>query len=288
VRARLKGREYRQFNELAKRLESGVDDSQHPDEQPPPTLLDTAIGIWDDLVGKNLEVRTRRNFLILAGTTVTVGGIGFALYEGLGDRPPEVEELPPAAGGNNAEAFSLTWLPEVLEGAGLKVAEQPGWRTRGRGDFGTIKGVMCHHTAGPAHGNMPSLGVITNGRADSPGPFAQLGLGRDGTFFVVAAGRANHAGQGMWQGISTGNSSFIGIEAENTGRSDDPWPPVQLYAYQRGVAAILKKIGANATMCCGHKEYALPPGRRDDPSFDMTNFRTQVASIMAGTTPDPP
>jgi len=184
-------------------------------------------------------------------------------------------------------AFSLTWLPEVLEDAGLKVAEQPGWRTRGRGEMDTVKGVICHHTSGSAHGIMPSLGVITNGRPDLAGPLAQLGLGRDGTFFVVAAGRCNHAGRGMWQGLSTGNSNFIGIEAENTGSANDPWPAVQLDAYQRGVAAILKKIGANAIMCCGHKEYALPHGRKDDPSFDMIDFRAQVASILAGSAPDP-
>jgi peptidoglycan hydrolase-like protein with peptidoglycan-binding domain len=182
-------------------------------------------------------------------------------------------------------AFSLTWLAEVLEEAGLKVAEQPGWRTRGRGDVGAIKGVMCHHTAGSANGIMPSLNIITNGRSDLPGPLAQLGLGRDGTWFVVAAGRANHAGRGAWQGITTGNMSFIGIEAENTGGSNDPWPAVQLDAYRRGVAALLKKIGANAIMCCGHKEYALPRGRKPDPSFDMNDFRTQVAAIMAGTAP---
>ena len=121
-------------------------------------------------------------------------------------------------------AFSLTWLAEVLEDAGLKVAEQPGWRTRGRGDVGTIRGVMCHHTAGPLNGIMPSLGIVTNGRPDLAGPLAQLCLGRDGTFFVVAAGRANHAGMGNWQGITSGNSSFIGIEAENTGLANDPWP----------------------------------------------------------------
>src|ERR1041385_5319638 len=113
--------------------------------------------------------------------------------------------------------FSLVWLAEVLEDAGLKVAEQPGWRTRGRGDVGPTKGVICHHPAGPPTGIMPSLGTITNGRPGLTGPLAQLGLGRDGTFFVVAAGRANHAGAGDWQGVSTGNSSFIGIEAENTG-----------------------------------------------------------------------
>jgi peptidoglycan hydrolase-like protein with peptidoglycan-binding domain len=184
-------------------------------------------------------------------------------------------------------AFSLTWLAEVLEDAGLKVAEQPGWRNRGRGEMGTVRGVMCHHTAVPATGIMPSLGIITSGRSDLPGPLSQLALGRDGTFFVVAAGRSNHAGGGMWQGLSSGNSSFIGIEAENTGGANDPWPAVQLDAYRRGVAALLKKIGANAIMCCGHKEYALPQGRKPDPSFDMFEFRQQVAAIMAGTAPLP-
>jgi peptidoglycan hydrolase-like protein with peptidoglycan-binding domain len=188
-------------------------------------------------------------------------------------------------------AFSLTWLPTVLLDAGLKVAEQPGWQTRGRGDVGTIAGVICHHTGGRRDGIMPSLSVVTNGRPDLPGPLSQLCLGRDGTFFVVAAGRCNHAGAGNWQGISTGNGSFIGIEAENTGQTTgpnaDPWPEVQLDAYRRGVAAILTKIGANAIMCCGHREYALPMGRKSDPTLDMNEFRRQVAAIMAGTAPLP-
>jgi len=188
-------------------------------------------------------------------------------------------------------AFSLTWLPKVLLDAGLRVAEQPGWKTRGRGDVGTIRGIICHHTAGAKTGNMPSLGVVTNGRDDLPGPLSQLCLGRDGTFFVVAAGRCNHAGAGNWQGLTSGNSSFIGIEAENTGKLEgpnaDPWPSVQLDAYRRGVAAILTKLRANAIMCCGHKEYALPVGRKPDPTFDMEDFRRQVATIMAGTAPLP-
>lgn len=184
--------------------------------------------------------------------------------------------------------FSLTWLAKVLLDAGLKVAEQPGWKDRGRGDVGAIKGVICHHTAGPRNGNMPSLGIIINGRSDLPGPLSQLALGRDGTYFVVAAGRCNHAGAGNWQGFTAGNTNFIGIEAENTGEANDrPWPGVQLDAYRRGVAAILTKIGADAIMCAGHKEYALPPGRKDDPDFDMNDFRHQVAAIMAGNAPAP-
>ena len=93
------------------------------------------------------------------------------------------------------------------------------------------------------------------------------------------------------QGLTAGNTNFIGIEAENTGFTSgpkaDPWPSVQMDAYRRGVAAILKKIRANAIMCCGHKEYALPMGRKNDPDFDMGDFRSQVSAIMAGIAPDP-
>src|SRR5688572_9638222 len=130
---------------------------------------------------------------------------------------------------------SLIWLPSVLKEASLKVATAPGWEDRGRGDVGEIFGVICHHTAGSRNGNMPSLNLLVKGRPDLPGPLSQLGLGRDGTFYVIAAGRCNHAGPGLWQGLTNGNSNFIGIEAENTGRSDNfLCPQVQEEAYHRG------------------------------------------------------
>jgi peptidoglycan hydrolase-like protein with peptidoglycan-binding domain len=183
-------------------------------------------------------------------------------------------------------AHSLTWLPDVLKTAGLKVSLVDGWENRGRVDVGRIFGVICHHTAGPRDGNMPSLHTLINGRPDLSGPLAQLGLGRDGTYFVIAAGRANHAGEGIWKGMKNGNSNFIGIEAENTGLSNDnPWPAVQMDAYHRGVAAILQHIGQGADFCAGHKDYA--PGRKPDPSFNMDDFRAAVAAIMNGTVPAP-
>jgi N-acetyl-anhydromuramyl-L-alanine amidase AmpD len=106
-------------------------------------------------------------------------------------------------------------------------------------------------------------------------------LGRDGTYAVVAAGRAWHAGAGAWKGVVQGNAQMIGIEAENQGNGHDPWPYAQLDAYHRGVAAILKHIGAPAEMCCAHKEYALPQGRKSDPAgIDMDDFRQAVAALM--------
>jgi hypothetical protein len=190
--------------------------------------------------------------------------------------------------------FSLTWLRDVLKDAGLKVSPVNGWEDRGLGDVGDIVGVICHHTGvkNPKRENMPTLTSLRKGRKAEPGlsalpgPLAQLGLGRDGTFFLIAAGRAAHAGPGQFKGAS-GNRRFIGIEAENEGTTSDQWPAIQLEAYQRGVAAILKHLNKDSTFCCGHKEYA--PGRKDDPSFDMQQFRASVKGFIDGTLePSPP
>jgi peptidoglycan hydrolase-like protein with peptidoglycan-binding domain len=183
---------------------------------------------------------------------------------------------------------SLIWLPRILKDAGLKVSPVEGWEERGRGDVGATCGVICHHTATSSGGNMPTLGTLIKGRDDLPGPLSQLGLGRDGTFYVIAAGRCNHAGPGIWQGLRSGNSNFIGIEAENTGGSGDPWPKVQMEAYARGVSAILKHIGKGPEACAGHKEWALPVGRKNDPSFSMIDFRERVALLMGDDAPPPP
>jgi len=161
-----------------------------------------------------------------------------------------------------------------------------GWQTRGHGDVGKIQGVLCHHTCGPADGDIRDLHVLVDGRSDLAGPLCNLGLARSGVFWVVAAGKAWHAGIGIWQGIRDGNAHMIGIEAENIGTSDkkgnpiEPWPDVQLDAYKRGCAAILKHIGEQSIMCAGHKEYARPKGRKDDPNFDMDAFRRDVAILM--------
>ena len=173
-------------------------------------------------------------------------------------------------------AFRCTWLASVLRQAGLPVEEVPGWESRGHGDMGDVRGVLCHHTAGPAHGDHPSLDVVVKGRPDLQGPLAQLFLARSGTWYVVAAGKAWHAGAGSWHGMTDGNGHLVGVEAENMGTAADPWPAEQMDSYARGVAAILAHVHASADWAAGHKEYALPPGRKTDPSFDMAAFRAKV------------
>lgn len=187
-------------------------------------------------------------------------------------------------------AFQLTWMPRVLRQAGLKIAETPGLVDRGRGNMRHVRGVICHHTVGARDGNMPSLNVLVEGRSGLRGPLCHLGLGRDGTFYMIGAGSANHAGPGRWQGFSNGGSGFIGIEAENMGYpEEDPWPDVQIDAFIRGVAALFGHLNLAADRCCSHREWALPAGRKVDPhSIDMVDFREKVDLTMSGGFPKRP
>jgi hypothetical protein len=183
-------------------------------------------------------------------------------------------------------SYKLVWLPDILRKAGLKVIEQPGWETRGHGDMGTIFGCLLHHTAEPIDDDTaPTLRVLTYGRPASKGvkalsgPLCHLGLGQSGIYYMIAAGRASHAGAGEWKGVVDGNKHFIGIEAENNGIGEK-WPEVQMAAYAKGCATIAKYCNFSRNMVVGHKEYALPKGRKIDPNFDMDDFRWRVKKYM--------
>lgn len=185
--------------------------------------------------------------------------------------------------------YKLTWLPGVLQARGIDVVEYRGWETRGHGDIGDIQGVLCHHTCGPLHGDLSDIGVLVDGRSDLAGPLCNIGLGRSGRVTMVAAGKGYHAGKGYWQGIADGNAHMIGIEAENTGETTGPradtWPEAQMVAYAKVCAAICDYAKIRSVMVAGHKEYALPRGRKDDPNFDMIAFRARVTGLMGQSLP---
>jgi N-acetyl-anhydromuramyl-L-alanine amidase AmpD len=181
----------------------------------------------------------------------------------------------------------IDWAAQVLREAGLTVVEEAGWGTRGREFTTSPRGIILHHDVSspghiPAHPN-----VIINGRPASPGvkalagPLSQWYLNRRGVWHVVAAGKANHAGEGSWNGLTSGNSMLLGIEAANNG-TGEVWPEVQVASYARGVAAILNQMSAPSLMALGHKEWTR---RKIDPSFDMDEFRTRVVRDMNEVTP---
>jgi hypothetical protein len=180
------------------------------------------------------------------------------------------------------------WLPDVLRAAGLEVREYPGWRDRGHGDFGSIWGVVCHHTG--------SFGETARGIAEHPdlGLCSQLHLDSDGVFTVCGVGIAWHAGMGAYPGLPTNNANgcTLGIEAANDGggRPGLPhrasWPDAQYDAYFRGVAAILDHLGQPASHAIGHMEWAgAAQGKWDPGSIDMNIFRADVARAMNGQPP---
>lgn len=176
-------------------------------------------------------------------------------------------------------------LPKILRKYGLKVVEVPGWRKRGRpastGGFAPV-GVLCHHTATSIRTSVAAvLRLLVHGRSDLPGPLCQLSLGRDGTVYIVAAGRANHAGVAKSAGTvaaGDGNVLYIGIEAQNDGVGEK-WPAAQYDAYVLLAAVLSVEITHNsANTVQGHKETSVTG--KIDPTFSMDVFRNKVAVKM--------
>lgn len=167
-------------------------------------------------------------------------------------------------------------IPAALAAFGLPVELVPGWETRGSETFNPAA-VVCHWTAGPRGSTArPSLRVVVDGRADLPGPLAQVYLTRDGVPVVVAAGRANHAGAGGYNGL-VGNSAVFGIEAECGGDAD--WTDAQRAAYPKVVAALLRSRGLDARWAIGHNEWA-PTRKIDIRDWDMAAMREQVGLLL--------
>lgn len=178
----------------------------------------------------------------------------------------------------------LTDLAAYLRKQGLTVVETPGWKARGADLPAKPDTVVCHHTATPnaAKGDLPTLRLLIHGRSDLPGPLCQIALARSGVVHLVAAGKANHAGKGEWRG-QTQSARTIGIEAEHPG-GRDPWPAVQYSAYVRLCAALCRYLEVDPNRVCGHREWALPRGRKSDPNFDLDAFR---AAVRAQLSPQP-
>ncbi|MBM7510035.1 hypothetical protein JOE61_003849 [Nocardioides salarius] len=193
-----------------------------------------------------------------------------------------------------ADYSMCTWLADVLRAAGCDVVEYPGWKTRGRprstGPWDP-QGVMWHHDAsapGPSPALAAFLAEIGRPSEGIPAPLSQLwvclGCGGKhpvGTWHVLAAGRANHAGYGDgWGAIGddSGNAEAIGVETDNTTGEDTP--EAMYESLVRGTAAILRHLRAKPTNAlCAHKEYA--PGRKTDPDdIDMDEARADVSAQL--------
>lgn len=184
----------------------------------------------------------------------------------------------------------------VAEVATLGIPGQfvSGWETRSRGGTFRPRGLVLHHTglAGDHGSDYPSFASVRDGRSDLAGPLAHFGIGRNsGTVFVFAAGVANHAGGGNWNGLE-GNESVWGIEAENDGVGE-PWSDVTRRTYVALAGALARHTGFTAEMVAGHREWrANEPeheGKKvkiDPTGIDLDQFRRDVAAYLAGGVPE--
>jgi hypothetical protein len=195
---------------------------------------------------------------------------------------------------------NLVNLASVLQAWKVHVVEESGWRTRGNLPF-TPEGIIVHHTGGNRIGDAPSLYVVRDRgrpRDDIPPPLCNILLARSGVAHIVAALKANHAGLGnsyvleqVRQDIPpagdatvlhpsddvSGNQWFYGIEVQNTGVADDPYPPVQIEALVRCCAALCSSYGWTNARVINHREWTA---RKSDMSY-RGPLRLQVLKQIA-------
>lgn len=172
-----------------------------------------------------------------------------------------------------------TGLADRIRAKGVTVVEVAGWETRGNSTSsgGTPfqpRGAVHHHTAGSASGTVPSLNTCIYGRPDVSGPLCQVLQSREADpskdkAYVIAAGKANHGGEGHWNNPGTGeliNSNYEseGLEVEHTGSGVADMARHEISC--RILAAMLEAPGSSRDhrMCCEHSEYADPDGRKVD------------------------
>lgn len=194
-------------------------------------------------------------------------------------------------------------MVSALVAEGLIVRQYRQWATHNRnhvGKWGPVHGVMIHHTVtGPNVAE--TVALCYNGHATLPGPLCHAVGGKDGVTYLVGHGRANHAGKGDGDVLGAvvdeaavlppdneadtdGNQYFYGIEIQNRGDGQDPYPAAQYEAAVRYAAALCRAHGWSARSVIGHSEWQ--PGKVD-PSFGMDQFRTRVAQRLAMRTPGP-
>lgn len=190
----------------------------------------------------------------------------------------------------------ITEGPSKLRARGLTVREVAGCHTRGNEFPSRPDGALRHWTAGARSGHTPSLRIVTYGRSDLPGPLCQVLQSREvdprtglDIVYWVASGKANHAGRGLWNGIS-GNYALLGLEIEWSGPSE------QFVGVNKRLLTSELVMRGLLDCCAGdsprdvaeHREYALPRGRKIDTNLDGDVMRRRMAELAGQRPPTNP
>lgn len=146
----------------------------------------------------------------------------------------------------------LTRLLEFFDKWGVNYRTVAGYETRGRpassGGYDP-RGVQWHHTGSTSSASnpAPSLRTLTEGRPDLTGPLCAVAPDYNGVVWVVALGRANHAGLARAHGAlpaGDGNALRVGFEIQTSGLQ--VIPPAQMDSTILATVAVLDMLGVRS------------------------------------------
>lgn len=151
-------------------------------------------------------------------------------------------------------------------------APSPNYDSRGGVDIDTI---VLHHTA--SNSSASDLQAMRDPDFDVSAHFL---VDRDGKIYqlVDENKRAWHAGKAQLHGVRTDvNSRSIGIEIVNNGKGQK-FTEEQYSALDALVPYLAAKFKVPARNIVGHKDVAIPKGRKSDPAPNF-DFRRVLAAV---------
>ncbi len=152
-------------------------------------------------------------------------------------------------------------------------APSPNFNERGGKDIDTI---VLHHTA-----SNNGKGDLAHMRNPSSQVSAHYMLDKDGTIYQLVGDskRAWHAGKGELHGVPTDvNGRSIGIEIVNDGSGKTPFTEAQYKSLGKLVGYLKREYDVPGGNIVGHKDVAVPKGRKNDPApnFDWQRLRNSI------------
>ena len=187
-----------------------------------------------------------------------------ALQKALGGKPKPPVEGPSGPGPTQPGKFTK---PPVIN------SPSPNFNERGGKD---IDAIVLHHTA--SNNGAADLAHMRNPKSEVS---AHYMLDRDGKIYQLVGDskRAWHAGKGELHGVPTDvNSRSIGIEIVNDGSGKTPFTDAQYKALTQLVGYLKQEYKVPGNNIVGHKDVAVPKGRKSDPAanFDWSRLRKGI------------
>jgi len=164
--------------------------------------------------------------------------------------------------------------PGVFKKPAVINAPSPNFNDRGGKDIDTI---VLHHTA--SNNGAGDLAHMRNPKAEVS---AHYMVDRDGKIYQLVndSKRAWHAGKSELHGVPTDvNSRSIGIEIVNDGGGKTPYTDAQYKALTQLVGYLKQEYKVPMNNLVGHKDVAVPKGRKNDPSanFDWNRLKKGIS-----------